>query len=247
MEKVKYIEQYLDGNLSDDELAAFRTKLDTDEKFQNEVRLFKEVNTSIKEDDIVTLRKQLQAITNNKRKKIHLTTGFRFAASIAGVIGLYAAYKVFFGPLDTQGLYNAFYKTYDADFIQRSVNKTNKESTEFGLLLYENGDYEGAYHIFQNYLKENYNNQTIKFFASIAALETNRTDEAIKSLSEISNTENSLFAKKAKWYLSLAYLKKGETASAKKILIELSNEKGEYQASAKELLKKQAFKNITPN
>lgn len=247
MNKVRLIEDYLDGNLAENELKEFQVKYDSDPAFRNDVRLFKEINTSIREDDIVNLRKQLKTITNKNKTKFYLTLPFRYAASIIVVLGMFALYKIFVKPLNTQELYNTFYKTYDADFTKRSANKTKKESTEFGLVLYENGDFEGAYHIFQNYLKENYNNQTIKFFAAIAALETNRTDEAIEALQEISTTKNSLFISKAKWYLSLAYIKNEQIDLAKKILVELSDEPGEYQASAKELLKKKTFKNVPPN
>lgn len=242
MDKVRQIENYLDGNLSKEELLLFEKQFQADEELRKEVSLAKEVNETIKEDDVAALRTKLKKLISPK-KSINLKTYLSIAASVALLLS--AIYTTKHIRINTpKALYNSFYNTYTADFTKRSAKSPQKNSTEFGLLLYEKGEFEEAYHVFQNYLKENYTNQTIKFFAAVSAIETNRTDEAIKSLSEISTDEESLLKFNAKWYLALAYMKKEDLNEAKKLLLELAETPNDHRAKANELLGKSLFKKI---
>ena len=243
MEKVELIESYFDGALSPIELKEFQLKMENDPEFRDEVSFFKEVNTAITEDDISKLRKKLNSLFQPKEKIIKLKTTLSIIGSSAAAALLLFTWKAY-GPTNTNKLYNKFFEPYEADFINRSVENINKSNTEFGLLLYENGNYEEAYHIFQNYLQDNYNNQTIKFFAAISALETDRTEEAIAALIEIIESDDALFEVKAKWYLSLAYIKEDEVENASKYLKELAATPNDYQDKAEDLLRKPMFKKI---
>ena len=59
---VEEIDEYLNGEMSDAELAEFDLELDQNETLQNEVELHKDINVAVNENDVMDLRAELRQI-----------------------------------------------------------------------------------------------------------------------------------------------------------------------------------------
>ena len=87
------IENFLDGELSKDQLKEFEKDLLEDPDLQMDLDLHKEVNEAIMEQDIMDLRSKLEAIEippteTQKRKNKFLTKWNIVAASLALILGI---------------------------------------------------------------------------------------------------------------------------------------------------------------
>jgi hypothetical protein len=83
------IDRYNSGNLTEEELSAFLEMLKNNSRLREEVRLDKELNEILADEDIIELRKKLLAVKKNtgQRKGADLKF-FLLAASILLLIGL---------------------------------------------------------------------------------------------------------------------------------------------------------------
>lgn len=228
------IEEFLDKELPKTESDAFRQELDNNETLAQEVQFIKEVNESITDDEVYYLRQKLNLLINQQSNKIPF---IKIASGIAaGIVIIFSILTITKGPNPLEA-YDQFYSPYVSDLSTRSAeNKIT--GLQFGIKLYEEGDYETAVNILENYNNENFDSPAGKYYLGLSALAASQHHIAQKCFEELINSENYSYSLHAKWYLGMLYLKKGQTELAKPLFEELSNTDNYYSARAKKILKR---------
>ena len=155
------------------------------------------------------------------------------AASIALVMG--ATYFVLFsGQTDPQQLYAQYYKPYPN--IVAPAQRSDSNTPNPGLALYEAGNYTEALKVFNQQMAEGNDEAYMLFYAGVAALNTNEESDAIAYFEKVIHQQNETFANPAQWYLGLTHLKLGQNKEAVRIFEEIKASGNDYSQRASEIL-----------
>jgi tetratricopeptide (TPR) repeat protein len=241
MEDARYIkfENYLNNELSGDDLKLFEEKLKSDPDFKEEFEIYKALETSLSskfnnEEGEQELRKSLTNLGNKfikKEKKSKVISlkklrPFMVAASIALLIGFF---------LFNNGMpaYSDFANHNNLELVVRSENNEAIKKAE---TAFNSKNYNEALQQL-NTLSQIYLNDTeIALYKGICYLEMNNYFEAQAIFDNISNG-NSALKTKATWYKALSLLKQQKYIECKKVLKTIPKSAEEYQ-QAKKLMKK---------
>jgi tetratricopeptide (TPR) repeat protein len=242
MKRIMIIENYLEGTLDQAQKLEFEEMLVNDKKLPEEIKLQKEVNDAIKDDELHLFRQKVgEVIRENERKTFILTTFSRkfikypVAASIVLLIAL-SLWQVI--SLDSpQKLFADNYQPYAPDISTRS-DYTSNDKLQLFCLLYQEGDYKQSFELLQTYLASHPDNQTASFYLSLNAIELTKYKLAISELNKIQNDATSPYNLHARWYLAMAYLKDGNTSEARKYLTFIMKDDNYYSKKASRILKK---------
>ncbi len=243
MKHTRTIETYLDGKMNKKESEEIRVLINKNEEFSAKVNLHKDINESIKDDQIFELRNNMITLLNKKDtrrpsgEKADLMKYFKYpvAAAILVLIG-FSLFQIL-SLKSPQEIFHLYYNPYQTDFTTRSViNSTDK--IQLSYILYQEGNYEVSFEILNNYLKKNVTDQAARFYYSMNAIELDKNDLAISELSTIIEDSFTPYSLHARWYLAMVCLKTGDVEKAKKHLRILSEEDTIYSKRANTILKK---------
>ena len=242
MERLKQIENYLDGNMSDLEKKKFENSLLIDQELADELSFHKEVNEAILDDATADFRQTLKSIVEhdsveNKHVSRSLISVMKvpLVASILILIGL-SLYNIIMHQNPSK-LFTNYYKPYNTDISTRSIEQS-KDNIQLSYYLYQEGDFQTSFEILKNYISSNFDDQTAHFYLGLDALELSLYDQAIDEFTFVEQDTASPFALHARWYLAMTYLKTGKVDPAKKLLQRLVKDENMYSAKAKNILKK---------
>jgi len=242
MEKLKQIENYLDGNMSNPEKDNFEKSLSIDKELADELNFHKELNEAILDDATENFRRALKNVVEPRSFRIKpgnrsLISALKIplAASVLILIGL-SLYNIFIHQ-DSSELFTNFYEPYSTDISTRSIERS-RDNIQLSYYLYQEGDFQTSFEILKNYISSNFDDQTAHFYLGLNALELCYYDQAINELALVEQDTISPFALHARWYLAMTYLKTGNTEYAQILLQRLIEEENMYSADAKKILKK---------
>ena len=242
MERLKQIENYLDGNMSVLEKKKFENSLLIDQKLADELNFHKEVNEAILDDATADFRQTLKSIVEhdsveNKHVSRSLISVMKvpLVASILILIGL-SLYNIIMHQNPSK-LFADYYKPYNTDISTRSIERS-KDNIQLSYYLYQEGDFQTSFEILKNYISSNFDDQTAHFYLGLDALELSLYDQAIDEFAHVEQDAVSPFALHARWYLAMTYLKTGKVDNAKILLQRLVKDENMYSAKAKKILKK---------
>ncbi len=242
MNKLRLFESYLENRLSLDEKLKFEKELVINKKLSAELKMYKEVNTAIIDDELNTFRQKVGDILNNHKKKANFSSLFSdkfikypILAFIAILIS-FSIWKIL--SLDSSDkIFSDYYEPFIPDISARSVN-TGKDKIQLASLLYQEGDYKKSTDILKSFLLVEPDHQTALFYYGLNAIQESNYNLAITNLKEIERSLTTPFAIHARWYLALTLLKAKQPFEAKKYLVQLSKEGNLYTEKAKRILKK---------
>jgi tetratricopeptide (TPR) repeat protein len=241
MEKVKKIEEYLDGSMTTGEREKFEEATRKDAQLRDEVQFYREVNEAIMEQDVINFRHTIKGVIDQGestplRSPKNIFTLFRLpiAATIVLLLGLSIWHIIL---KDPGKIYDQNYAPYQSDISTRSVKQSNQK-IDIAYLLYQEGDYEASYEILKNYLARNFDNPTARFYFGLNAIELNHPLIAIEELEKVANDETTPFSLHAKWYLALIHIELNQTEQAKHYLEELVVDKNMYSDRAEKIIRK---------
>lgn len=242
MKKTRTIETYLDGSMSEKERKKTDALLANNEEFSSEMELYRSINESISDDEVFDFRNNIITLFHNKKKievqakpPIMRYLKYPVAATIIALIGF-----SLFQLLNLKGpeeLYSLYYAPYQTDIATRSVINSS-DKTQLSYILYQEGNYEVSFDMLSNYLSENLDDLTARFYFALNAIELNKNEIAISELMALEEHTVSPFSLHAKWYLSLLYLKSDQIEEARKHLRQLSDDENYYSEKARKILKK---------
>lgn len=239
MKNTSTIESYLDGSMSSEQRIEFVKRMADDPNLAHEVEFFSEVNSAILENDVHYFREGLKGIIrrNSPGKKKLYVSWIKFSVA-AGILILIAVsvWQIVF-TYTAPELYANYYSPYESDVLVRSAD-ISADKTQLSYLLYQQGDFEASFGILENYLEENYNNPTARFYFGMNAMELGLNELAIDNLAQIEADPSTPFSLHARWYVSLLYLKTNQAEKAITHLTILSSSENLYTSQSKDLLKK---------
>ncbi|MEM7297043.1 MAG: hypothetical protein AAF391_02125 [Bacteroidota bacterium] len=225
MEEIELIEQYIKGQLSDDEMKSVDDRLLSDPVFKESYEQQRALMEGIVQAERARLKNVLQ---NEDRKK------FNYWYAVAAMIPLLiAAYFFIVSGSGNQELFDDYYEpygVYEFGEVRGSDSTDTKEVEAFA--LYKNAQYhealDGIADLVESNKKEGY-----YVYLAISQIELGQLDEASNSLDSVSSA--SQYFQIAQWYKALIYLKTDRVEEAKILLESLSKEKNGLAVKAQEL------------
>lgn len=254
METTRIIEEYLDGTLGKDERSKVEVKAALNPDFRDQIRLHREVNESIRDNDLASFQKLLLKVSLEHHQTINNETAhpkkvtekakkwqhhfIRMAALLVIIasIGVILRFALFNG-VNTERLYKQYYMTYDADVISRSAN-TEILTLDSAILDYSREDYSGALIKLSELTRRNPENYQALFYLGLTWLETDEPAKAILSFRAIPASWSSPFTEHSEWYLGLALIRNGEISEAREVFELIGNSGGYYAERAKKIAQK---------
>jgi hypothetical protein len=239
MDRIKLIESYLDGSMSQVDRERFEKSLSEDHELASELALSKDVNKAILDEGTVHFRKVVRKIIEkktDKANKLLQIIKYPLAAAIALLVGL-SLWQVLSSKESPSELYLAFYNPYQIDLSTRSVERS-ADKVEIAYLLYQEGDYESSFEILKNYLNKNYDNLTAHYYLGLNAIELKLYSLAIEELQLVGQDSSTPFALHAQWYAAITYLQLNQPDKARRYLTILAETENMYSQKAKTILKK---------
>lgn len=242
MEDQDYIlfDQYLQKELSTEDLFDFEERLNNDKAFKDSFNTYKELSIHLEhkfegETEAMAFKENLQNISNqhfNKNtteEKPNKFNIFKYAvaASIALLIGITAFNQ----------LSNPSYTDYNNhETISLSVRGGEDSLLKDAEKTFNSKNYSEAENAFNKILEKTPSNLEIQLYKAISLIETDQFSEADELLWGLSET-NSAYKNKAKWYWALSKLKQEDKDACVKILQQIP-EGTEYYKHAQKLLNK---------
>lgn len=238
------IEEFLDGDLSNDQLKEFENDLLNDPDLQTELDLHKQVDEAIMENDIMELRSKLEAIEIpprevEKRKHKYLTKWNIVAASFVLFLGIGSLLYIGNNKnYSNKKVYSNYYKPYNVVMNTRSADVNIDNMLVTALKSYEARNYGKALVLFQQILDKDSTNITSNFYSGISNMEISEYNKANKNFTRVLRDKNNLFIEQSEWYLGFCYLMTNERDKAIKQFNTIAKGNSFYKAKAQEILNK---------
>ena len=237
------IEDFLDGDLSQEQLKEFEQNLLDDSDLQMELDLHQEIDEAIMETDIMDLRSKLEAIetpTNpSKKRKLKFLTKWNIAAaSLALLIGLGSLMYIFNdkSSYSNDQIFSNYYKPYNVVVNTRSADATVDNILMSAVNSYESKDYRTALTLFKQILDKDSTNITSNFYSGISNIEINEYSKANKNFTRVIKHKNNLFIEQSEWYLGFCYLMTNEKDKALKQFHVIAQGNSFYKTKALEII-----------
>jgi len=239
------IERFIAGEMNEDELRWFGKELQTNAELSGELRLDKDLDNILLDEDVVEFRRKLISVFNESKQKEATTKVIRMqprrwqlAAAAAIAILMIAGGSLL---LTQQRSYTAeklFSMYYDTD---RSIELTRSGNANIveAILKFQQKDFQGSSLLFAEILDKDSSNIAVWFYNGISYIETNRIDDAVKAFRYIVDDKNNLYVEHAEWYLGLCYLKNEQIDFAVEQFRKIADDQKNYHnKEANKLLEK---------
>ncbi len=240
------IEQYIEGELSEEMVASFEEELNFNPDLATEVRLQKEVNEAIAESDVMDLRASLNQIRKEKeedqeeRKVASLPKIRKIWATVAAcaVLALGIAGILHLMNRSSEGdIYAQNYTKYEIAGVVRSNSLDVDNAFKMALNRYNKAEYNEAALLFESLLQNNPVDPSGNFYAGVTYQEMKEYDKAIQRFEMVLRDEDNLFIQQAQWYIGLCYLETNQRRKAIEYLEQLANSESYYRKKAKKIVK----------
>lgn len=227
------IDRYVNGEMTTSEVNVFEQRMRENGALAEEVLLHRDVLVGMNQYFNLDLKKKLQEEEARLKKKP--VNVFKWVGIAASIVLIIAAYFVFFtGQTDPQQLYAQYYQPYPN--IVAPAQRSDDNTANQGLSLYEAGNYTEALKFFNQQISEGKDDAYLLFYAGIASLNTNAEASAIEYFEKVVNRQDATFASPAQWYLGLTYLKLEQKRDAVQIFEEIKASENDYSQRASDVL-----------
>ena len=131
----EFIQPFLDGELSREELDWFSKELESNAVLAEDIRLYREVDNAIREQDVMDLRDQLDVIHNSigdpikapvRQTRYRKVLSYAAIASLAILISLGVLLKVQHNKLTNEQIFEKHYEPYEVTMVYRSAEDADK-------------------------------------------------------------------------------------------------------------------------
>lgn len=251
MNRSEKIQRYLDGEMSEDELKAFREDLLSDPELKNELDLHKIIDNALQNPKEVQFRKKLDKTYedySNKRNnhKRNFRKKNRILVIISGTAALLIAALFFIlkdQEINEKTLFDEYYSPLEIGFATRSFQ--NSDVNEYlvnGIKYYLEEDYQNSKLNFEKYLSYNSKDSLLAYaILGIDHLELGNYEEAENFFYRVSYSSFSYYQEHCRWYLGLTYLVNKKLKMAETVFSDFSENNSIYTDRAREILEKLPF------
>ncbi|MCB2220186.1 MAG: tetratricopeptide repeat protein [Bacteroidetes bacterium] len=242
MDRYFRIEEFIDGNLSQEESMRLKNELETNSDLAFELILRSEINKAIRDKNLMEFRDLIldqthhqssaSALFNLQRDVLrtwHLAAASFILILVVGGLWFILSNK----PFSTERLVSKYYKPAQSILQYRSLELNSDDALKEAFNFYQQNDYTIALKYF-NSLE---NQITAKFYSGICYIELEQFDNAVKSFEFVINDKDNLFVEQAEWYLGLIYLMNNQKSQAIDQFNKIAKSDSFYEVQAKEILK----------
>ena len=240
----EFIERYLDGEMTGQELIWFEKELDSNEGLQKELKLRKKVNQAILDESSMKYRDELEDAyavymkdgegSSNKKRK-YIVAGSVLISVLAGVILIL---NLTGKQYTNEQLFNRYYESYESNTTFRSADNELNSDLVLAMQFYENKDYNEALKLFESILLADPDRIGINLYSGISRMEIKEYELAGKSFGKIIDDRYNVYMEQAEWYLSLCYIITGQNEKVIPLLEKIIDGNGFYRKNASSLLRK---------
>jgi tetratricopeptide (TPR) repeat protein len=240
----EFIERYLDGEMTGQELIWFEKELDSDEWLQKEVRLRQKVNQAILDEDSMRFGDELEnayaAFMDNsgshshRKRKIIIGGSVLATAIVAFILILGLTSREY----TNEQLFERYYKPYESNMTFRSADNELNPDLVLAMQLYENENYNEALKLFERILQNDPKRVGLNFYSGISQMEIKEYDQAGRSFNKVIDDRYNMYMEQAEWYLSLCYIITNQDDKAVRLLEKISSDNGFFHKEAVKLLRK---------
>ncbi len=232
------IDEYLLGQLSPSEHAAFEARLAKDTSLAQLVTERRTLMEKIEAYGDYQIKQQLKAIHQKEVGKKPTPASFRrwlwpLLLLIIVLLGLLFWWSS--RPASPQQLYAVYYKTYPLNLSQRGEEKTSllAQIDQY----YGQGEFAIATPLLEQVLSRDSSQSQVRLALAICHIEAQEFDQALEELHRIAAIDFDPYQAQALWYMALVYLRQGEVSKARISLENLTNDKqGDFYKEAKAIL-----------
>ena len=244
------IEAYINLELSEEQRLDFELLIKQDSALRKEVALHKRLHSTIANKEVLNFKSQLKTIGEslketdftkrvNKAENTDSRSVFSFnwkmAASVALIVGLLGSFW-YNNNTHENDLYAANYVPYPVEGNLRGTRVNESETLQNALKFYKSKKYEEASVLLAQIVSKSPSKEELKVYLGNCYLSLGQTENAIKILAQIS--ESNQYTEVAKWYTALGYIQQNNNVSAQKTLKELVKYDGLYGDQAIKILQK---------
>ena len=242
----EFIQPFLDGELSREELDWFSKELESNAVLAEDIKLYREVDNAIREQDVMDLRDQLDVIHNSigdpsqepiRQPRYRKAMSYAAIASLAILISLGVLLKVQHNKLTNEQIFEKHYEPYEVTMIYRSAESDYQKVLSQAMTRYEARDYQAAIDLFEQILAKDPADMASSLYSGISYMETEQYNQADKKFRKIINHNDNLFVEQAEWYLGFCYLHTGQNLEACGHFKEIASSDGSYSKKAKKIMR----------
>ena len=242
-----YIQPFLDGELSRKELDWISKELESNAVLAEDIKLYREVDQAIKEQDVLDLRNQLDVIHNSLGDKVRepkyvprykKALSYAAIASLAILISVGIVYKINMRKLSNEQIFEKYYEPYEVTMVYRSAETDARKLLSEAMQKYEAEEYEAAIGLFQQILEKEPGNMETELYSGISSMEIERYSEANNSFNRIIEHNDNLYVEQAEWSLAFCYLMTNNHQESKDIFNQIANKEGYYREQAFKIVKR---------
>jgi tetratricopeptide (TPR) repeat protein len=236
-----YIQPFLDGELSREDLDWISKELESNAVLADDIKLYREVDQAIREQDVLELRNQLdfvhnsldEAIRNPKKvPRYRKVLSYAAIASLAVLISVGVMYKLQNKKLGNVEIFEKYYEPYEITMVYRSGEAPREKLMAEARQYYDVGRYQEAIVLFEKLLDLNPDDMETNLYSGISYLEIEKYSDADKSFNKIISHNDNLFIEQAEWYLGFCYLMTGNTEVARSHFDKIAQSKSSYKNKA---------------
>lgn len=215
---IELIDQYLNGELNDNQSNDLQAKLKEDPEFEKLMELQKEVISTIKTS---AFEQDVQAYLDGTRETKSIRLNPSVITGIAASIVLIISVVFYFNQKDVN-YYDQYFEPYPDLISQRAVTDNS-----YAMYHYGRGEFQEAVAAFE---EMDAMSKDERFYAGIAYLSVGELDKAESNLSASLSTDWSSFAI---WYLALRFLKSQDYERAIQHLSQIQPGEFKYEEAQK--------------
>jgi len=239
------IEKYFRGELNEEELQLFNTKLQNDSKFEQDFRDMKLIREGAKASARMNALSILQAAEakHTEKETTKINVSMRRLVSIAASLIIIATVSYFAisnragGTMTGDEVFTAYYESYPNVVLgQERDGKGIKENTLFARAYnaYDIKDYSTSADLFSQLLElektaANY------LYSGISNLEAGNLDVAKNHFNVVMNNYAEM-KEQSQWYLALTLLKEGDVEAGASNLVYLVEQRSSFERDSKKAL-----------
>jgi len=240
----EFIQPFLDGELSREELDWFSKELQSNAVLAEDIKLYREVDSAIREQDVMDLRDQLDVIHNSigdptkepaQHSRIRKMLSYGAIASLAILLSFGVLLKVQHKKLTNEQIYQRHYEPYEVTMIYRSGD--TQSLINLAQSKYDAQDYFGAIEIYEQILGKEPGDMESNLYSGISYMQTDQYSKAENRFGTIIDHNDNLYIEQAEWYLGFCYLQTGKNLEARAQFKKISKGDGSYNKKARKLMR----------
>ncbi len=236
----KKLEEFISGELSEDDAKQIREELQKNPKLTKEKELRELIDNVIKEDkEVIDFRINLAKLSReSKKQKMSLPMKRKWYIAAASITVALASGASAFLILNNQSrpedIFKVYYQTPKPIKIVRSGTNFPGDTFNRDMQIYSDGNYDEASRRLIKYSS----NPAARFYAAISYMEIGQYNNAESILSFIASNPSDLFYDQAQWYLGLCYLMNNKKQEAIDVFSRIAHSQNLYNDKAAQILSK---------